>query len=122
MLQMIYFSSQCRPEITHTPLIYPLSHLLSPPLLHILRLMPPRQLTHPVVNLLRNDARDGAFIHCSGVLRLEGGAVDVAEGVEGALEGVVFPAEEVVAVVCVVGSILLLLATLFPNSPVHHHT
>lgn len=53
------------------------------------------------VNVLADEAREGALVRLLDGLRLKLGAEDVAAGVHGALEGVAAPAEHVVAVLAI---------------------
>lgn len=57
------------------------------------------QLLDPAVNVFLDDAGHSARIHGSGVLRLECGAVLVARVIERALQRIVLPPEDIVAVV-----------------------
>lgn len=73
--------------------------LLSPPLLNILCLVATRQLAHPRINLLFDNTRNSAFVHRSGILRLERRTVLVARRVKSALKRVALPAKQVIAMV-----------------------
>jgi hypothetical protein len=83
--------------------------------------MSTRQRTNPVIDLFIDNARDSALVHRSSVLRLERRAVNVARGVQCTLKRVVFPAEEVVAVVCVAGAFFSLAYSFLPHHPAATH-
>jgi hypothetical protein len=67
--------------------------------------MSTRQLTNPVINLLINNARDGAPIHRSSILRLKRRAILVARTIKRTLKRIALPAKEVVAVIGVASPI-----------------
>jgi hypothetical protein len=57
------------------------------------------------IDFLLHDTINCAFVHCNRILRLQCWAINIARVIKRALQGVVFPAEQVVTVVCVTSAV-----------------